>query len=90
MQAAHYAVRWPRARVVGIDLSATSIAHSRELQRKYGLENLELRQLPIERAGELGESFDYVVCTGVLHHLSDPDAGLRALRDVLRPRARCI
>jgi hypothetical protein len=23
------------------------------------------------------------VCTGVLHHLSDPDAGLRALRDVL-------
>jgi hypothetical protein len=26
-----------------------------------------------------------VVCTGVLHHLPDPDAGLRALRDVLDP-----
>jgi hypothetical protein len=26
-----------------------------------------------------------VVCTGVLHHLPDPDYGLRALRDVLRP-----
>ena len=30
-------------------------------------------------------SFDQIVCTGVLHHLPDPDAGLRALRDVLKP-----
>jgi hypothetical protein len=30
-------------------------------------------------------SFDQIVCTGVLHHLEDPDAGLRALRDVLKP-----
>ena len=30
-------------------------------------------------------NFDYVVCTGVLHHLSDPDKGLRALHDVLEP-----
>ena len=27
-----------------------------------------------------------MVCTGVLHHLPDPDVGLRALRDVLRPQ----
>ncbi len=25
------------------------------------------------------------MCTGVLHHLADPDAGLKALRDVLKP-----
>ncbi len=85
MQAAHYAARWPRARVVGIDVSAASIAYSLELRRRHGLAHLELRQLPIERAGELNESFDHVVCTGVLHHLADPEAGLRALREVLRP-----
>jgi hypothetical protein len=30
-------------------------------------------------------SFDQIVCTGVLHHLPDPDAGLSALRGVLKP-----
>jgi SAM-dependent methyltransferase len=84
-QAARYAVRWPNARVVGIDLSETSVAFERELKRKHRLENLELYELPVERAGELGKSFEHVVCTGVLHHLEDPDAGLRALRDVLAP-----
>ncbi len=84
-QAAHYAVRWPEARVVGIDVSARSLAFSQKLKRKHRLDNLELRQLPIERAGELAETFDHVVSTGVLHHLSDPDVGLAALRSVLAP-----
>jgi SAM-dependent methyltransferase len=84
-QAAHYAIRWPRARVIGIDVSANSVEFTEELKQKYALENLEVRQLAVERAGELGQTFDYIVCTGVLHHLADPDAGLRALRDVLNP-----
>ena len=84
-QAAHYAVRWPRTRVVGIDVSATSLAFEERLKRAHGLDNLELRRMPIERAPDLGETFQHIVCTGVLHHLADPDAGLRALRDVLAP-----
>jgi SAM-dependent methyltransferase len=84
-QAAHYALRWPRAQVIGIDVSANSLAFTQGLQRKHGLANLELRQLDVERATELGQCFAHVVCTGVLHHLPDPDAGLRALHDVLEP-----
>jgi SAM-dependent methyltransferase len=84
-QAAHYALRWPRAQVIGIDVSAKSIAFTQELKRKYALANLELRQLAVERTAELGQGFEHVVCTGVLHHLPDPDAGLRALHDVLEP-----
>ena len=84
-QAAKHALRQPKARVVGIDVSATSVRHTQELKRKYNLENLEVHQLSVERVGELGRRFDKVVSTGVLHHLPDPDAGLRALRDVLNP-----
>jgi SAM-dependent methyltransferase len=84
-QAAKHALRQPEARVAGIDVSATSIEHTRALKRKHNLANLELRQLPIERVGELGQCFDKIVCTGVLHHLPDPDAGLRALASVLKP-----
>jgi SAM-dependent methyltransferase len=71
--------------VVGIDVSATSIEKTEFLKHKYGLGNLELHRLPVERAAELGRSFEHVVCTGVLHHLPDPDTGLRALHDVLDP-----
>jgi SAM-dependent methyltransferase len=35
--------------------------------------------------GSLGERFDVILCTGVLHHMADPGAGLAALRDVLAP-----
>jgi SAM-dependent methyltransferase len=84
-QAAAYAMREPDAHVTGIDISETSLGHTRELQRRYGLTNLDLRRLAIEETGELGRTFDHVVCTGVLHHLPDPDAGLRSLRGVLAP-----
>ena len=84
-QAAKHALRQPACHVVGIDISETSVRHTETLKRKYHLTNLEVYQLPVERAGELGRSFDEIVCTGVLHHLADPDAGLRALREVLKP-----
>ena len=83
-QAAKYALCRPGARVAGIDVSATSIEHTEKLKRKYSLTNLVLRQLPIEQVEVLERRFDLVVCTGVLHHLADPDAGLRALRSVLK------
>jgi len=84
-QAAKHALRWPAAQVTGIDFSATSVRCTRELKEKYNLQNLHLQQLAIECVSDLGMSFDQIVCTGVLHHLADPDEGLRALRNVLKP-----
>jgi SAM-dependent methyltransferase len=84
-QAAKHALREPGSAVVGIDLSAESVRQTEALKRKYELANLEVYQLPIEQVGELGQRFDKIVCTGVLHHLPNPDAGLRALREVLEP-----
>jgi len=83
-QAARYALREPDAHITAIDISETSLNHTRQLQSKHKLDNLALHQLAIEEVDDLGQSFDHIVCTGVLHHLSDPDAGLRSLRSVLK------
>jgi SAM-dependent methyltransferase len=83
-QAARHAMRWPSAEVAGIDFSATSVRRTEELKRKHNLKNLHVHELAVERVKELGMSFDQIVCTGVLHHLPDPDAGLNALRSVLK------
>jgi len=84
-QAAKYAVCRPAARVVGIDVSTTSLDRTEQLRRRYRLGNLETRLMPLERVDALERRFDLIVCTGVLHHLADPDTGLRALRSVLKP-----
>jgi SAM-dependent methyltransferase len=84
-QAAKHALRWPAAQVTAIDVSATSVGYTQELRRKHNLTNLWVNQLPIDRINELKMNFDHIVCTGVLHHLKDPDAGLAALRSVLKP-----
>lgn len=84
-QAAKHAMRQPTAQVTAIDVSATSVRCTEDLKRKYDLVNLNVYQLPIERANDLETTFDQIVCTGVLHHMADPDAGLAVLRDVLKP-----
>ena len=84
-QAPLIALNNPNCSVIGIDLSETSLAHSTRLRDRHGITNLELRQLSLLDVGELNRSFDLIVCTGVLHHLPDPDAGLKALAEVLDP-----
>jgi SAM-dependent methyltransferase len=69
---------------VAVDISPTSLQHTESLKQKYDLTNLDVRSLRIESLGELDQQFDHIICTGVLHHLADPDAGLRALRSVLK------
>jgi 2-polyprenyl-3-methyl-5-hydroxy-6-metoxy-1,4-benzoquinol methylase len=84
-QAALIALNNPDCSVLGIDLSEASLAHTKRLRDRHSLTNLELRQMSLLDVRELKRSFDLIACTGVLHHLPDPDAGLKALADVLDP-----
>jgi len=74
--------------VVYLDLSAASrrIAEARAQER--GLANIRfvtgsLLELPRLAPGP----YDYIDCCGVLHHLTDPAAGLAALAQALAPDA---
>lgn len=82
-QAARYAMQHPTATVTGIDLSAASLAHEEKLKAKHGLDNLTLHRMRLEEVAKLGETFDFITSSGVLHHLPDPLAGLKALGGVL-------
>jgi SAM-dependent methyltransferase len=83
-QAAVFAYTNPNAKVVAVDISRSSLDHHQYLKRKHGLGNLELHQMPIEELPALELDFDLIVSTGVLHHLSDPLAGMKAIGGCLR------
>ncbi|MGV1006233.1 MAG: class I SAM-dependent methyltransferase [Candidatus Nanopelagicales bacterium] len=84
-QAAVFAYTNPAAKVVAVDVSQPSLDHQKFLKDKYALKNLELHLLPIEELPTLGKDFDLAVSTGVLHHMDEPKAGMKAIADVLRP-----
>jgi SAM-dependent methyltransferase len=83
-QAVITALMFPDAQVVGSDVSAGSLEVAERNARQLGVTNLELRTESIYQAAYAGE-FDYVVCTGVVHHTADPDRALADLAGALRP-----
>lgn len=85
VQAAYTAYMNPQDEVIGVDLSETSLAHERFLQDRHALSNLKLFKGDLLELGSLRRNFDVILCTGVLHHLSDPEVGLKALAQVLAP-----
>lgn len=79
-------LRHTDARVVHLDLSAASIAIAQRRAQIRGLDNITWIHDSLLNLPQLGLApFDYVGCSGVLHHLQDPDQGLRALLAVLAP-----
>jgi SAM-dependent methyltransferase len=77
---------WP-ARAVGTDISERILETARRAvaPREPELLRANLEALPLE-----DESFDLVLCSQVIEHLLDPDAGLRELARVLRPGGTLI
>lgn len=83
-QAAYYAYQNPSWNVLGIDISESSLANQNRLKEKHGLKNLRLMNSDLCSVGSLGETYDFITSTGVLHHLQSPKEGLIELKRVLR------
>lgn len=74
------------ARIVHLDLSKASIKIARERAKIRGLTNIDFIHDSLLNLPQLKLApFDYINCSGVLHHLADPNAGLKALKTVLVP-----
>ena len=70
--------------VTYLDISQTSADIARARVRARGLTNINFLQGSILDLTNLVTGlFDYIDCCGVLHHMEDPAAGLRALVNVL-------
>ena len=78
--------RWaPNARITAIDLSATSLAYAAQRCAAGGATNIRFEERDLHTVAELGKTFDFISCRGVLMALPDPEAGWRALTGVLKP-----
>ena len=84
-QTVHLAARSPRARIVSVDISETSLAEARRSVADAGLTNVTFRQADIHRLPFDDASFDHVFVCFLLEHLAEPALGLAELRRVLRP-----
>ncbi len=74
------------ASVTYIDISRASLEIARERGRIRNLSNIEWRHGSLLDIGSLDLApFDLISCTGVLHHLPEPERGIAALRAALAP-----
>ncbi len=75
----------PAAKVLSLDLSRRSLAYGARMARRLGIGNVRFLQGDLLDVDSLDVRFDAILASGVLHHMADPEAGLRALAGVLRP-----
>lgn len=78
-QAAYYAFQNPHCDILAIDISDSALEHHFFLKHQHRLDNLQIKKIAIENLN-LKNKFDLIICTGVLHHLADPLAGLLVLK----------
>jgi len=78
-------VHHPEVDILGIDISKPSIDLAAGYANEWDITNVRFKHHQIYDVEELGEEFDLIISTGVLHHLSDPPRGLRTLASVLKP-----
>ncbi len=78
----------PGSTVLAVDISAGALEVARERTRRSGAAQ-QVQELRIEQRSlldlEQEDAFDYINSVGVLHHLREPEQGLRALARQLRP-----
>ncbi|HED38056.1 MAG TPA: class I SAM-dependent methyltransferase [Ignavibacteria bacterium] len=72
----------------GIDISTRAIQAGKMRAHKYNLTNTEFTQASVLDIPFANQKFDYVVCSGVIHHTPDPFKGFQEVTRVLKPKGK--
>ena len=83
-QATLTALKFPRAEIVATDISVPSLEVCQRNLDQLGVKNVKLVEQSINDAAYT-EEFDYIICTGVIHHNADPSYPLAKLAAGLKP-----
>jgi len=75
----------PGARIVSIDISATSLEEAKARVRAAGLTNVRFSRADLFAPPFEHESFDHIFVCFVLEHLARPAEALRMLKALLKP-----
>lgn len=76
---------FPDADILAVDLSIASLAYAKRMTQQRAVRNVRYCQADLLQLRSLERRFAIIECGGVLHHLADPLAGWRVLRDLLEP-----
>jgi SAM-dependent methyltransferase len=82
-QATLTALKFPGAEILATDISTPSLAVCEKNLAQVGATNITLKEQTINDA-EYAEEFDYVICTGVIHHNADPSIPLARIAAALK------
>jgi SAM-dependent methyltransferase len=71
--------------VCGLDVSERNLLHARAIVRGRGNDHITFSRASVASLPFPNDTFDFVVCCGVVHHTPDPEQCVRELARVLKP-----
>jgi SAM-dependent methyltransferase len=76
---------FPNVELTACDISRRSIAYAMRMAEKFGNEGVTFEHRDIMTLDTMEKTFDFVECSGVLHHMADPVAGWKKLITRMKP-----
>lgn len=72
--------------VLAVDISKRSLAYGKMMAEKYQVKNIDFLQADILNLSQLDRQFQIIECSGVLHHMQNPELGWKTLSKLLVPK----
>lgn len=76
---------FPNVEITACDITLRSIAYAMRMAEEFGNEGVHFEQRDIMDMDEMDKTFDFIECSGVLHHMADPAAGWKKLVSRMEP-----